>query len=172
MFKDDLEIFSNFYNCKTPITIKRFGRKFSARNVEVLFQALKSTDIETFEHILTLQPGQAKRFARKIKLRDDWEEVKLNVMFKLVSLKFKNNPELMNELLSTPNEKLVEFNIWHDNFWGNCICDKCKNIKGEDNLGKILRKIKSNFIEEHNDPYDSHDDSYVYIDGLRMQDTF
>lgn len=38
--------------------------------------------------------------------------------------------------------EIVEGNYWHDNYWGNCTCDKCKNIEGQNKLGKILMKIR------------------------------
>ena len=38
---------------------------------------------------------------------------------------------------------LIEGNYWHDNYWGNCLCPKCKEIEGQNQLGKILMKVRS-----------------------------
>jgi len=45
-------------------------------------------------------------------------------------------------LLDTGSQELVEGNVWHDNFWGNCTCSKCPE-PGENHLGKLLMKIRS-----------------------------
>ena len=76
-------------------------------------------------------PVQAKRLGRKVKLRDDWEEVKLEIMTEIVSQKFLQHPHLIEMLLQTGDEELIEGNKW----------DVCKG-KGENHLGKILMKIR------------------------------
>lgn len=85
--------------------------------------------------------GNVKRLGRKIKLRSDWEEKKLQIMSWGLRQKFAI-PELQELLLSTGDEKLVEGNWWHDVYWGKCSCTKCKNA-GENNLGKLLMEIRS-----------------------------
>jgi predicted NAD-dependent protein-ADP-ribosyltransferase YbiA (DUF1768 family) len=45
-------------------------------------------------------------------------------------------------LLNTGDEELIEGNYWHDNYWGNCTCSKCKDIEGQNKLGKILMKVR------------------------------
>lgn len=50
--------------------------------------------------------------------------------------KFKDE-QLKEMLLSTGNADIIEGNYWHDNFWGQCSCEKCVG-KGKNNLGKIL----------------------------------
>lgn len=81
-------------------------------------------------------PVQAKRLGRKVKLRDDWEEVKLDIMTEVVSQKFLQHPHLIEMLLQTGDEELVEGNKWGDRFWGVC------KGKSENHLGKILMKIR------------------------------
>lgn len=66
----------------------------------------------------------------------------LREMENILIEKFKSE-DLKRELLSI-KEPIIENNMWHDNYWGNCMCIKCENIKGENNLGKILEKIKNN----------------------------
>jgi ribA/ribD-fused uncharacterized protein len=80
-------------------------------------------------------PGKAKRLARKIALRPDWDEVKLGAMLEIVTIKFQD-PELREKLLSTGDEELVEGNHWGDTFWGVC------NGVGENWLGRILMFIR------------------------------
>lgn len=86
-------------------------------------------------------PGKAKTIGRMIKVRDDWDSIKLKVMENGLRQKFKY-PELREQLLSTGEQELVEGNWWHDNFYGQCSCTKCANL-GKNHLGKLLMKIRS-----------------------------
>ena len=131
LFRDEYFFLSNFY----PVEIKLDGIVYP--NAEAAFQAQKTLDVEERRKFSMLKnPVQAKRLGRKVKLRDDWEEVKLDIMTEIVSQKFLQHPHLIEMLLQTGNEELVEGNRWGDRFWGVC------KGKGQNNLGKILMKIR------------------------------
>ena len=36
----------------------------------------------------------------------------------------------------------------HDNEYGNCICPKCAEIEGENKLGKILMRVRTELREK------------------------
>lgn len=130
-FRDEYFFLSNFY----PVEIKLDGIVYP--NAETAFQAQKTLDVEERRKFSMLKnPVQAKRLGRKVKLRDDWEEVKLDIMTEVVSQKFLQHPHLIEMLLQTGDEELVEGNKWGDRFWG-----VCKGV-GENHLGKILMKIR------------------------------
>lgn len=130
-FRDEYFFLSNFY----PVEIKLDGIVYP--NAETAFQAQKTLDVEERRKFSMLKnPVQAKRLGRKVKLRDDWEEVKLDIMTEVVSQKFLQHPHLIEMLLQTGDEELVEGNKWGDRFWGVC------KGKGENHLGKILMKIR------------------------------
>lgn len=130
-FRDEYFFLSNFY----PVEIKLDGIVYP--NAESAFQAQKTLDVEERRKFSMLRnPVQAKRLGRKVKLRDDWEEVKLDIMTKIVSQKFLQHPHLIEMLLQTGDEELIEGNKWGDQFWGVC------KDKGENHLGKILMKIR------------------------------
>lgn len=130
-FRDEYFFLSNFY----PVEIKLDGIVYP--NAETAFQAQKTLDVEERRKFSMLKnPVQAKRLGRKVKLRDDWEEVKLDIMTEVVSQKFLQHPQLIEMLLQTGDEELVEGNKWGDRFWGVC------KGKGENHLGKILMKIR------------------------------
>ena len=130
-FRDKYFFLSNFY----PVEIKLDGIVYP--NAETAFQAQKTLDVgERRNFSMLKEPVQAKRLGRKVKLRDDWEEVKLDIMTEIVSQKFLQHPHLIEMLLQTGDEELVEGNKWNDRFWGVC------KGKGENNLGKILMKIR------------------------------
>ena len=85
--------------------------------------------------------GDVKRLGRKLKVRDDWDDVKLSVMEYGVRQKFNKHEDLKNMLLATGDEELIEGNHWHDTYWGVCECSKCGN-KGLNNLGKTLMMVR------------------------------
>lgn len=130
-FRDEYFFLSNFY----PVEIKLDGIVYP--NAETAFQAQKTLDVEERRKFSMLKnPFQAKRLGRKVKLRDDWEEVKLDIMTEVVSQKFLQHPHLIEMLLQTGDEELIEGNKWGDRFWGVC------KGKGKNHLGKILMKIR------------------------------
>lgn len=104
---------------------------------ESAYQAQKTLDIEERIRISKLDPDTAKQEGRKLTLRDDWDDVKLQVMYEICLIKFTKYPDLKRRLLETGNEELVEGNDWGDTYWG--VCDG----KGENHLGKILMRIRS-----------------------------
>ena len=89
--------------------------------------------------------GKVKRFGRLMKLRQDWDDVRLKVMNYGVRQKFTKHENLKHLLLSTGDERLIEGNTWHDNFFGTCSCSKCGN-KGKNHLGKILMTVRDEII--------------------------
>lgn len=132
---------SNFYS--SPIA--PFDDGITYPMVEHAFQAYKTTDINKRKEIATQPtPGKAKRLGRHVKMRDDWREIRIDVMYIALKEKFRDL-ELRTKLLATGNAELVEGNTWSDNFWGDCHCPKCRDIKGENNLGKLLMKIREDY---------------------------
>jgi len=77
-----------------------------------------------------------------IKVRPDWEQVKLEIMYKALEAKFTQNPKLKKLLLSTGDAKLIENNP-KDDFWGIGV-DKT----GENHLGKLLMKLRDTLLKQ------------------------
>jgi len=111
--------------------------------VEHAYQAAKTTDKAERTGIRSARtPALAKKMGRQLKLRHNWTEIKLEVMETLLRKKFAV-PFLHKALAATGDIPLVEVNYWCDNFWGDCGCQKCENIEGQNHLGKLLMKIRS-----------------------------
>lgn len=137
-FDGENEEFSNFYPC----IIYFKGLKFES--IEHAYVAAKSNDYFFWKIISQLpseKAGLAKKRGRSIKLRDDWDEIKLKTMEELLRKKFSVK-KFKEKLMFTGDEYLEEGNYWHDNYWGSCYCKKCKNIEGQNMLGKLLMKIR------------------------------
>lgn len=145
MFKGEYSFLSNFY----PAIVQYEGLSYPT--VEHAYQASKSTEF-FFRKLLACLPakkaGVAKQRGRTIRLRKDWDEIKIDVMFELLCDKFKK-PEFKDRLLATKGAKLVEGNYWHDNIWGDCLCKKCSNIEGQNWLGRLLTEVRSQINERH-----------------------
>lgn len=123
-FRGSYDFLSNFY------------LEIDGSNVETKFQRSKCADWKDTHKFDGLTPGQAKRLGRKVNLRSDWEEVKLDVMHDLVLEKFENDPTILDKLLNTRDAMLIEGNDWGDTFWG-----QVEGI-GENHLGKILIEVR------------------------------
>jgi ribA/ribD-fused uncharacterized protein len=104
---------------------------------EHAYVASKTNDRDKKLHIARIEcPKQAKKFGRTLKLRADWESVKIPIMYQIVKKKFTENGDLGNMLIFTGNAHIEETNTWNDTFWGVC------NGKGKNILGEILMKVR------------------------------
>lgn len=132
-FEGDNRFLSNFYFCEVVYD----GIKYIT--VEHAYQASKTENRELKLRFAEISsPKDAKRFGRKIDVRKDWDDIKLQVMEDLLRLKFQDK-DLLKKLLATGTEELIEGNTWNDRFWGVC------GGNGENHLGKLLMKIRDEF---------------------------
>lgn len=137
-FVNENEFLSNFY--PSPIKDEK-GIEYPT--VEHYFQAAKTLDESERKAIAAAPtPGKAKQMGRNVNLRRDWEVIKEYIMYDALRLKFAD-PVLAEKLLATGDQDLEEGNWWHDNTWGNCKCDKCKDIPGKNLLGQLLMRVRS-----------------------------
>ena len=138
---------SNFYPCE----IEHQGIKYNS--VESFYVAMKCNNEQLFngtqytindfrEMIACMNnPGLVKRIGQQMRVRSDWDTKRLDYMNWAVREKFKDE-NLKELLISTGDLTLIEGNYWHDNFYGQCTCDKCSG-KGKNNLGKILMEVRN-----------------------------
>ena len=84
---------------------------------------------------VSISPGKAKKLGRLVHLKENWEEIKIEVMLQLLRKKF-SDPILKQKLIDTNEAILEEGNTWNDTFWG------IYNGVGENHLGKLLMKVR------------------------------
>ncbi len=72
------------------------------------------------------------------------EEIKIDQMELHLLRHFKKNPTDLQALLSTGSEIIIMFNQEHDNFWGHCTCEECKDKEHHNHRGFLLMKIRLN----------------------------
>lgn len=134
-FIEELDFLSNFYPCK----IELWGEMFSCS--EQAFMYCKSLEPDYRRELMSLKnPGDMKRLGRTVMVIPGWDRARLGYMMEVLLAKFEQNPILMKRLLAVEGP-IVEYNYWHDNFWGVCICKKCGR-DGENNLGFCLESIR------------------------------
>ncbi len=130
-FRGEHRWLSNFY----PAEVQYEGVMYPS--LEYAFQAAKTLNLAQ-RRLIRGAPtsGKAKALGRTVRLRPDWEEVKLEIMAELVEDKFTRHYPLTQRLLGTGDQEIVEGNVWGDRFWG--VCDG----KGENHLGRILMAVR------------------------------
>lgn len=140
-FRNEYEWLSNFY----PVRIK-LGN-FIYPSVEHAYVSMKNDqkDWKLYCSRNSISASEVKHKGGKIELRDNWENIKIPVMFKCLKFKFKQEP-LRTKLLNTGNEHIQEGNWWNDCYWGVCL----KTGKGENNLGKMIMEIRKRLKYETN----------------------
>lgn len=130
---DEYGCFSNFSHYDFELDGKRWMTS------EHYFQAQKFPGTE-YEEIIRLldNPMKAAEMGRNrnLPLREDWEQVKDDIMRKAVLAKFAQNEDIKNVLLSTGKETIVE-NTFNDYYWG---CGK--DGSGKNKLGHILMEVR------------------------------
>jgi len=89
-------------------------------------------------------PYLAKKRGRSVNIREDWEEVKVDIMRKGLKAKFTQNESLKQKLLKTGDAYLEEGNDWGDTFWGVDL----DTGKGQNHLGKMLMKLRDDLRNE------------------------
>jgi len=137
-FRGAYRFLSNFW----PAYVEYEGVVYPS--VEHAYVAAKTTDKVLRQKIADAHtPGQAKRLGKRIRLRRGWNNIKLSIMRDLVKQKFKDQ-HLLTKLRATAPATLIEGNHWHDNFWGQCVCDHCSSSPnlGQNHLGRILMEIR------------------------------
>jgi len=125
---------SNFYPCTVP----HMGMNFPS--AEHAYQASKVYSIDERIRIKEMiTPGAAKRYGAGVRLRADWESVKLDEMRAVVRAKFESSPALRSDLAATGDMELIEGNNWGDRFWGQV------DGVGLNWLGRILMDLRASY---------------------------
>ena len=119
-------------------------------STEHYFQAMKFPGNPAHQERIRTTPkcGSVFKLGRmRVGLRADWLEVKDNIMFEALKVKFahKNNPELCEKLLSTGDAQIVE-HTKRDKYWGDGGDGGTGKI-GRNTLGKLLMKLRDEVLK-------------------------
>lgn len=94
--------------------------------------------------------GLAKYYGRNAPLRDDWEEIKYQVMWDILQAKFAKSAAARKYLRDTIGGRIFEGNTWGDTVWGVVQSEgatgtgKAGTHYGQNALGEMLTEIRGN----------------------------
>ena len=137
-FREEYAFLSNFYPAKLAFD----GIVYE--NSESAYQAQKLADPEARKQFAHRYADEAKRMGQKVVIREDWDQVKLELMRKIVEAKFTQNPRLAKRLVETGSRQLMEGNHWGDIYWGVDL----RNREGANHLGQLLMELRERFQKE------------------------
>lgn len=139
-FRDEYSWLSNF----APVSVKLDNVFYPS--IENAYQAAKVLDPNDRRQFQICSASQAKKLSKMVKIRDDWDNVKLLVMRHLCQQKFRQQP-YKSKLIATGNAELEEGNSWGDNYWGVC------NGHGLNYLGKLITDVRTELLDIMNGVY-------------------
>lgn len=133
-------MFSNFSNHSVVIDGKLY------QTTEHYFQSMKfiTTDRAWAESIRKAKTPYICKImggSREHPLREDWEEVKDDVMRTALQYKAEQHKCFVDELMKTGNKKIIEASP-SDYYWG-----EGKNGNGKNMLGILLMELRDNLID-------------------------
>ena len=111
---------------------------------ENFYQAAKMPDRARRIRLANMSSFESKKAVRTPEFRvtpEEWnafESRKLLVMEDAIRQKFSPGTSWFTKLMATGDEEIVEWNNWNDRYWG-----KTLDGVGENNLGKLLMKIRA-----------------------------
>lgn len=137
---------SNFYEAPFKAdgiewpTVEHF---FQAHKVLVKGDPKKNLSFRRIVQAKT--PREAKALGRSATLRPNWDEIKLGVMRRALTLKFGQNDRLAMRLMMTGERPLIEGNTWGDRYWGaTChVKGSAHTHVGQNWLGHLLMAERS-----------------------------
>ncbi len=135
-YENEFYVFSNF----SSFAIEWKGKLYMTS--EHAYHSEKFEDEELKEKILNARSAhEALKLAEanKDKYREDWEEIKLDVMKEILRTKVEQHPYVKKKLLESGNRELIE-DSWRDPFWG-----WGPNKDGENHLGKLWMEVREEY---------------------------
>ena len=93
-FQGKYRFLSNFWMCPNGIQLD----DYIYPSTEHAYQAAKTLyDFERLEILRAKKPGEAKRLGKKVTMREDWDDVKVNIMRGLLRQKFSEDANVVTQ---------------------------------------------------------------------------
>lgn len=131
--------FSNFEPVRIELPCPFTGTPRTYATVEHYFQASKAESLDDHLRVAEQASAQeAKRAGRVVKLRADWEQVKVDVMLAALRVKFRISR--FRRLLLDTGDRLIVEDSPYDFEWG--IRDANGGFGGQNLLGEALMTVR------------------------------
>jgi ribA/ribD-fused uncharacterized protein len=92
--------------------------------------------IEQLKQSRSAHDAMVIAYANKDRYREDWDEIKLDVMKSILIAKVEQHTYVKKKLIESGKKELIE-NSWRDDYWG-----WGENKDGSNHLGKIWMEIR------------------------------
>jgi len=135
-FIDQYEFLRLDYNCDFEMD----GIMFHSASAAYYCQ--KNPDKNSWVKFARLNPNKAREKAKKLPNTEEYEENKIDYLYKANKAKFDYNLILQTQLVNTKDKELINNVSYRDEFLG------VYQGKGANILGKILMKLRSHYIKE------------------------
>lgn len=127
-----------------------FVNETNIANTEILYQACRFPLFPSIQQEIISQtnPMEAKEISRKYSkyTRQDWEQVKFEIMSWCLQVKLLQNYDKFSTLLiNTGSKAIVEYST-KDDVWG-AIPVNPKVLKGKNALGRLLMEIREVYLK-------------------------
>lgn len=134
------------------------------KTLEHAFQAHKVLSQKKRE-IIALSPTaeHARSLVENIPTRDDWDDVKLDVLRQLLEVKFNSN-QLRPALIETLPRPLINQNTDHDQLWGDCVCSEHIDEPGQNLLGQLLTELRDRLATSQDEAEPEYVDDGTFVD--------
>ncbi len=136
-FRGEYRFLSSFHHCRFYYNGTVYG------SAEAAYQGAKCLRPSDRLEFATMGAAEAKHNGRLVKIKANWDRVKVQVMTDVTACKFSQNPELAERLVLTYPSHLYEGNRWRDTYWG-----VDRDLQGENWLGVVLMWYRERLIEE------------------------
>lgn len=118
---------------------------------EQLYQAFRFSDHINIQRDIQNEDNQfkAKLISKKYRdkhTRNDWDDVRVDIMDLCIRMKLKCNWQSFGDLLLETEDKNIVEDSHRDRFWG-CVKDKNEQFIGSNVLGKLLMKLRGELKE-------------------------
>lgn len=150
IFDGRWEVFDNFYEAPVRVDVGWGAQEYQTS--EHAFAAAKATtqaDHNSVQYCVT--PGAAKAVGRMLPLRPDWDQVKFDIMWRVLCAKYEQVALLRQDLIVTRGRVIVEGNTWDDRVWGATPVSKGAGsgpfnvgakLRGRNALGRMLMMLR------------------------------
>jgi ribA/ribD-fused uncharacterized protein len=141
------EQFGAFSNMSNAFKVRVNGMLIF--NTEALYQACRYPHlIEVQKEILNQKSGLAAKMKskphRKTRSREDWDAIKVEVMWWCLRAKLGQNVFAMGKLLESTGDMEIVEHSHNDQFWGATL-DKDGVLRGQNVLGKLLMRLREEY---------------------------
>ncbi len=120
---------------------------------EALYQALRFPERQELQHLIIAQnsPMTAKmksKVYRDLHTREDWDDVRVDVMRWCLRVKLAQNWETFGDLLRETGARQIVEDSRKDDFWGAKPTDDGRLLRGRNVLGKLLMELRDELTGE------------------------